>query len=99
MPEDLGYLADLTSVGRVYQYVQKDPNIYYAIRVEESVDMGLLAGQIVLGDTEAEVNISALMDNGSISINPDADSNHEMACHVIRVEPILLYKLNGQRYE
>jgi len=100
MPEDLGYLADLTSVGRVYQYVERDPKIEYAIRAEEAVDIGLLAGSMVKGDTEAEVLIGNLFEIGDLSVNPDINGEkHKMACHVIRVEPILIYKLNGQRYE
>lgn len=99
MPQDLDYLKDLTSVGRVYQYLSHDVNIAYALRAEEGIDIGSVAGHVVEGGTESEVFIHDLLNSKKLLYSPDLESDHAEACYVIRVEPILIYQKTGKLYE
>lgn len=94
MPENLDDLKDLTSVGKIFQYLRNDPAIEYAFQLDPAEDLGRVAGLFTCEEGVAEVD--SLLQNKKLAFVPSTDE--KLSCYVICVEPALIYQLTGKYY-
>lgn len=100
-PAEIAHLADITSTGKLLNYLFHDPTIQYMVDCEslELADVSTVfmnddQNQVEIWLSNAEIIIHTV---GSIVEGSFVDPT--MAVHCIRVDPFYIYKHTGKKYE
>lgn len=95
---DIASLKDVTSFGKLENYLFSDPNTKALIEVrDERLDLVEVAECFVDDSPQSIFNVRTWQKTGAIKFNPDKPRS--LAVEVIQIVPFFIFKSLNKRYE